>query len=45
MLEQWQIAVASLAAFVLIAIGYGLRCWEQKEYKRDETENQVGDVL
>lgn len=45
MLEQWQIAALSVVAFALIAIGYLLRCWEQKEYKLDETENQVGDVL
>lgn len=46
MLEQWHIAVASVAAFILIAIGYGLRCCEQKDYARpDETEHQVGDPL
>lgn len=45
MLEQWQIALLSVGAFVFMAIGYGLRCLEQQERKRDETENQVGDVL
>jgi hypothetical protein len=45
MLEQWQIAALSVGAFVFMAIGYGLHCLEQQEYKRDDTENQVGDPL
>jgi|AraplaDrversion2_2_1032049.scaffolds.fasta_scaffold41217_2 hypothetical protein len=45
MLEQWQVAMLSVGAFVCVLIGYWLRYIEQKEYKRDETENQVGDVL